>query len=190
LLWVVPALALFVVGGGLVTGWVILSGRTAGDVAVTWSPDSPACEGTTASQRGSQRPVIEAKETMRCVITVEVTNRGGRAVHVVQAVAPLVGPRTGAVVTAENAQRAARGDEYAIDALFSLDQDLRAGETTAFDVVLVFNPSGCNDSGTLWASKWPTVTVEVLGRSHQVHGDMDFAFHRNGATPGCERLEG
>jgi len=77
---------------------------------------------------------------MRCVITVEVTNRSGRTVHVVHAVAPVVGPRTGAVVTAENAQPAARGGNYEIDALFPIDRDLRAGESTAFDIVLVLHP--------------------------------------------------
>jgi hypothetical protein len=183
-------LALIVVGGLVVAGWVTWSGRIAADVAVTWSPQSPTCQGTTVKRAGSQRPIIEAKETMRCVITVEVTNRSGRTVHVAHAVAPVVGPRTGAVVTAENAQRAAKGGKYDIDALFPIDRDLEAGKSTAFDVVLVLHPGGCNDSGTLWSSNWPTVTVSVLGRSYDLHGNKDFAFRREGATPGCQRLEG
>jgi hypothetical protein len=126
---------------------------------------------------------------MRCVITVEVTNRSGRTVHLAHAVAPVVGPHTGAVVTAENAQPAAKNGAYAIDALFPLDQDLQAGQSTMFEVVLVLNPRGCN-SGTLSSSQWPTVTVEVIGRSYELHGDKDFAFHRDGATPGCKRLQG
>lgn len=180
-------LALLAVCGVVLGGWVTWSGRIAGDVAVTWSADSPACEGTTVRNAGSQRPVIEARESMRCVITVEVSNGSGRAVHIAHAVAPVVGPQTGAVVTAENAQPAKKNGEYDIDALFAIDQDLRAGQTTRFDVVLVLNPHGCN-SGTLWASEWPTVTVEVLGRSFDLHGDKDFAFHRDGATPGCKRF--
>lgn len=187
-LFLVLALVLLAVSGTGVAGWMIWSGRIAADLAVTWSAESPACEGTTVRRAGSQRPVIEAKATMRCVITVEVTNGSGRSVHVAHAIAPVVGPRTGAVVTAENAQRATKSGEHDIDALFPLDRDLPAGESTDFDVVLVLHPSGCNDSGTLSSPKWPIVTIEVLGRSYDVHGDMDFAFHRDGPTPGCERV--
>jgi hypothetical protein len=124
---------------------------------------------------------------MRCVITVEVTNGSGQTVHVVQAVAPVVGPRTGAVVTAENAEAAERGSTYELNALFPIDRDLAAGDSTSFEVVLVLHPRGCNDGGTLSSMSWPTVTVDVLGRSHDLHGDKDFAFHRDGTTPGCRR---
>ncbi len=101
------------------------------------------------------------------------------------AVAPVVGPRTGAVVTAENAEPAERGSAYEIDALFPLDRDPAAGEPATFEVVLVLHPRGCNPGVTLTSSSWPTVTVDVWGRSHEVRGDKDFAFHRDGATPGC-----
>lgn len=186
-------LGLFAVAGLMVSGaagWVMWSGRIAADVDVAWSPQSPSCEGTTVRRAGSQRPIIEAQEPMRCVITVVVTNRSGRTVHVAHAVAAVVGPHTGAVVTAENAQRAAKHGEYGIDALLPINRDLQAGESTTFDVVLVFHPRGCNDGGTLFSSNWPTVTVDALGRAHDLHGNKDFAFHRDGATPGCRRLEG
>lgn len=182
--------ALLAFGALLVAGWVMWSGRVAANVTITWSPQSPACEGTTVKRAGSERPVIEATETMRCVITVEVTNRGRRTVHIAHAVAPMVGPRTGAVVTAQNAQRLAKGGKYDFDALFPIDRELRAGKSTAFDIVLVLHPRGCNDSGTLWSSRWPIVTVDALGRSHDLRGNKDFAFHRDGATPGCRHLDG
>ncbi|HEY0952177.1 hypothetical protein [Nocardioides sp.] len=182
------ALAALVVGGA-VAGWLVWAGRIAGDVEVTWSADSPDCAGTTVEKPGSHRPVIDAVESMRCVITVEVRNGSGRTVHLVRAVAPLVGPRTGGVVTAENAEPASPPGDDGIDALFPLDRDLRAGGTSEFDIVLVLNPRGCDRGVTIWSSDWPVVTVEALGRSHDVHGDKDFAFHRDRVTPGCQRFE-
>lgn len=120
---------------------------------------------------------------MRCVITVEVANDSGRRVHVRRAVAPMVGPRTDTVVTAEDAQASPSRD---IDAAYPLDQDLAGDESMTFDVVLVFHPSGCNAAGTFRSPNWPIVTVDVLGRAHDLPGDKDFAFHRDGEkTPGC-----
>lgn len=120
---------------------------------------------------------------MRCVITVEVANDSGRRVHVRRAVAPMVGPRTDTVVTAEAAQASPSRD---IDAAYPLDQDLAGDESMTFDVVLVFHPSGCNAAGTFRSPNWPIVTVDVLGRAHDLPGDKDFAFHRDGEkTPGC-----
>lgn len=185
-------LAVLVVGGvvgGVVAGWLVWARQVAGDVEVTWSGDSPACEGTTVKRADSQRPVIEAVESMRCVVTVEVHNGSGRTVHLAHAVAPVVGPRTGAVVTAENAAPTSSQGEYDIDALLPLDRDVRAGETSDFDIVLVLNPRGCNDGGTLWSANWPVVTIEALGRSYDRPGDTDFAFHRDGTTPGCRSME-
>jgi hypothetical protein len=54
-----------------------------------------------------------------------------------------------------------------------------------FEVVLVFNSGGCNEGGTLRLAGWPTVTVEALGRSHDVRSDQTLAFQRRGTTPGC-----
>lgn len=176
--------------GGVVAGWLTWARRVAGDVEVTWSAASPVCEGTTVKRAGSQRPVIEAVESMRCVITVEVRNDSGRTVHLAHALAPVVGPRTGAVVTAENAEPASEGGEYDIDALLPLDRDVPPGQTSEFDVVLVLNPRGCNAGVTLWSSNWPVVTVETLGRSYDRHGDKDLAFHRDGVTPGCKQMDG
>ncbi len=145
------------------------------------------CEGTAVRASGSERPVIEAEEDMRCVITVKVTNGSGRTVHLVESVAPLVGPRTGAVVTAENAAPTSAGSEYDVDALLPLDRDLGAGRSSEFDVVLVLHPAGCSQGGTLSSENWPAVTVDVLARTHQLRSDRTFAFHRDGATPGCAK---
>lgn len=182
---VLALVAAVMVGGLSVAGWLTLSAQAASDVSVSWSPESPACEGTTVAKPGSKRPIIDAEETMRCVITVEVANGSGRTVHVTRAVAPMVGPRTGAVITAENARPATKRGGDDIDAVYPLDHALAAGESMTFDVVLVLNPNGCNAGATLGSSHWPTVTVDVLGRDHVLHGDKDFAFHREGATPGC-----
>lgn len=132
----------------------------------------------------SQRPVINAKEAMRCVIEVRVANRGRRTVHLDRALAPLVGPGTGTVVTAQNASAVAQSGRD-IDAVFALGADLGGGESLTFEVVLVFNPDGCNGGGTMRVPGWPTVVVDDLGRRHEVPSDQDFAFQRRRATPGC-----
>lgn len=164
------------------------SSRILADVSVAWSSDSPDCAGTAVRNPRSKSPVIEAQEGMRCRITVQVTNHSSRDVHLGDAVAPFVGPHTGAVVRAENAEPADRGSPYRIDARLRLDRDLPAGTTTTFQIVLVFHPAGCNDSGTMRVPNWPAVSVSALGRSREVHGDAVFAFHRDGATPGCRKL--
>lgn len=183
--WIIALAALVVTVGAVVGGWVLWSARVADDVSVAWSPDSPACEGTEVRRAASRRPVIDAEEGMRCVVTVRVTNDSGSTVHLVHAVAPMVGPRTGAVVTAENAETVDGDWAYDIDALLPLDRDLAAGESTTFEVVLVLRPRGCNAGVTMWSKNWPTVTIDVLRRSHDLRGDKHFAFHRDGATPGC-----
>lgn len=185
--WIV-VLAVLAVLGFACGGWILGSARTAGDVGVAWSPESPVCEGTTVKDPGSQRPVIRARAGMRCVITVRVTNDSGRTVHVVDAVAPWVGPRTGAVVTAENAEPARRGSEHDIDALLSLDRELGAGRSTEFDVVLVFRPAGCNQGVRFSAERWPTVRVDTWRRTYELQGDKTYSFHRKGSTPGCRNL--
>ena len=188
--WLVAAVVLvvLVVLSTSVGGWLLWSGRVASGVSVTWSPGSPACEGTTVDEPLSRRPVIVAKKGMRCVIEVEVTNRSGRTVQVVDAVARFVGPRTGAALTAQNAEPAERGSPYGIDAHFPIDRSLAPGESTTLEIVLVLHPRGCN-SGTLWVSEWPTVTVEALGRSHDVRGDTDFGLRSTmRTTPGCTRM--
>ena len=178
-------LALLAVAGTAVVGWLVWSSRIAADVEVAWSPESPACDGTSVLNRGSQRPVIEATETMRCVVSVRVTNHSRRAVRLGDAVAPFVGPETGAVVTAEGGQPPVADVGLDIDAHIPIDRTLGAGRSTSFEIALVFHPQGCNADGTLWHEGWPTVGVEVLGRSFERRGDKDFSFHHEGATPGC-----
>jgi hypothetical protein len=166
-----------------VAGWLAWSSRAADNVFVSWSPASPDCEGTTV-QRPRSQPIINARDTMHCVVEVSVANRGTRTVHVVRGVARFVGPETGTVVKAENASAVAHSG-LDIDAVFPLGADLGGGESMTFEVVLVFNPGGCNEGGTMRLPGWPFVTVEALGRSHDVHSDQTFAFQRRGTTPGC-----
>jgi hypothetical protein len=161
--------------------WVAASSRAAGQVAVTWSADSPNCVGTTVRSEGSG-PVIEAKAGMTCVVTVKVANDGGHDVRLTTAVAPLVGPRTGAVIAASNADASGRNG---LDAHYQLDRRVRAGEAYEFDIVLRFHPSGCNESATPWIANWPTVGLTVMGRSFERASERTYRFHNAGRTPGC-----
>ena len=179
---VAVSLVLALVTATTVAGWLAWSSRMADNVLVSWSPASPDCEGTTVQQLDSQR-VINARDTMHCVIAVSVVNRGTRTVHVVRGVAPFVGPETGTVVKADTTSAAAHSG--GIDAVFPLGTDLGGGESMTFEIVLVFNPGGCNQGGTMRLSGWPTVTVEALGRGLDVQSDQTLAFERRGTTPGC-----
>lgn len=170
--------------GATIAGWLAWSSRTAEKVVVSWSAASPDCEGTTVQRSGSDQPLINAREAMRCVVEVSVANRGTRTVHLVRAVAPFVGPDTGTVVIAENASAAVQSG-LDIDAVFPLRADLGGGEAMTFKVVLVFNPGGCNEGGTMRLPGWPAVTVQALGRDHDVPSDQTLMFHSRGATPGC-----
>jgi hypothetical protein len=161
-----------------------MSSHAADQVSVTWSADSPSCAGTTVHNEGSG-PVIEAQAGMTCVVTVKVANNGGRDVQLTTAVAPLGGPRTGAVIAASNADASSPDG---LDAHYKLDRLLRAGEADEFDIVLRFNPSGCNESATPWVANWPTVGLTVMGRSFEQASEGVYRFHRAGRTPGCTKL--
>ena len=86
-------------GGG---AWPLWSVRSADDVTVAWSPESPQCTGTQVRQ-GMSGPVFNAVVGMRCVITVRVYNGGSLPVHLTTATATFVGRETGTVVSASNA---------------------------------------------------------------------------------------
>jgi hypothetical protein len=164
-----------------IASWLVVSSHAAGQVAVTWSADSPKCTGTTVRNERSG-PVIEAKAGMTCVVTVNVANDGGHDVHLTTAVAPLVGRRTGGVIAASNADASGRDG---LDAQYKLDRLVRAGEAYEFDVVLRFNPSGCNQAGGLWVANWPTVGLTVMGRSFERASERTYRFDHAGSTPGC-----
>jgi hypothetical protein len=168
-----------------IASWVAASSHTADQVAVTWSADSPNCAGTTVRNEGSG-PVIEAKADMTCVVTVKVANHGGRDVQLTTAVAPLVGPRTGAVIAASNADASSPDG---LDVHYQLDRLLRAGEAYDFDIILRFNPSGCNESAGVWIANWPTVGLTVMSRSFERASERTYRFHHAGSTPGCRKSD-
>jgi hypothetical protein len=165
--------------------WVAASSHAANQVAITWSAHSPNCAGATVRNEGSG-PVIEAKAGMTCVVTVKVANGGGRDVQLTTAVAPLVGPTTGAVIAASNADASSPDG---LDAHYKLDRLVRAGEAYEFDIVLRFHSSGCNASGGLTIANWPTVGLTVMGRTFERPSEDVYRFHRAGRTPGCTKLD-
>lgn len=179
----VVVLALLVAAA--VGAWWWTAGRTADDVQVSWT-SGPKCTGTAVRDRQGM-PAIEAVVGMRCTIEVEVRNDGDHSVRLDHAVAPFVGPRTGAVVAADEE---VTPEMYAvangIDAAYPLDVELDAGERTSFAIVVRFRPQGCNDSGTVFFSSWPVITFETLHRTFERAAPETFAFHRDGRTPGCK----
>jgi hypothetical protein len=156
------------------------SSIVAGQVMVGWTAGSPRCTGT-GLRHPHREPAIEAVPGMRCTIRVVVRNGSGREVHLGRVVLPFVGPHTGTVVRAASvAGRVPTGD---IDALVDLDRRLPPDARTAFDVLVVFHPQGCNDSGTMWASLWPRIAVTTGHRTVWRTAPRDFRMHREGRTP-------
>lgn len=178
--WIAAGAAVVVLAAGAVGAWLWTAASTASSVSVSWREGDPTCTGTTVEQTQKYGTVVEAVPDMRCTYRVEVHNGSGRSVHLDRVVAPYVGPGTGAVVTADPDSA-----DSSIDATFDLDQDLDAGGSTYLDIVVVFHPEGCNDSGTLSVPDWPTVRFETLRRTFEVTASEMFAFHRTGRTPGC-----
>jgi hypothetical protein len=163
-------------------GWYLLSARAADLVTIAWSPNSPRCSGTDVRD-GTSRPVITAVPGMRCAITVRVSNDAGFDVELHEITAPFVGPDTGTVVTAGNADGASGPDR--LHARYDLDRLLGSGTSLDLVVLLKFNPSGCNDSGKLWVKGWPHLRFNALGLPHERSANETFAIHRSGSTPGC-----
>jgi hypothetical protein len=126
---------------------------------------------------------------MRCTIEVEVRNDGHHTVRLDHAVAPFVGPRTGAVVAADQeATPEMYSAEDGIDAAYPLDVELDAGERTSFAIVVRFHPRGCNDSGTAFFTGWPVIHFESLHRTFERAAPETFAFHHQGPTLGCRDM--
>lgn len=169
-----------------VLAWVQLSTATADQVTVTWAA-APTCTGTTVNTK-RPTPVIEAVEGMRCVVPVVAHNGSDRTVHLDNAYAAYLGTDSGAVVRAAPTGLLDGATHFGLDARYRLDRDLAPGGDYDFDVVVVFRPSGCNDSGTFTAYRWPKLELTALGRTHHIAADSDFRFHRDGATPGCSHL--
>ena len=178
---VVVALFAALVGGA----WPLWSGRSADEVTVAWTPESPKCTGTQVRQQAAG-PVFDAVAGMRCVIKVRVHNGGSLPVHLETATATFVGAQTGTVVSASNADASLLGGR---DATYRLGRTLDPGRSDTFDIVTVFPPAGCNDSGRFWVHNWPTVELTSLGLTHKRAARETFSFHRDGRTPGCSGVD-
>jgi hypothetical protein len=179
--------AVVLLGAGF-GAWRHVTSGVADDLEVAWV-GAPACTGTTvvADDESGHENVIQARAGMHCVITVRVTNHGGRDVELGRAVAALLG-RSRAVVRAEPRSAWAAfpsQDSRGLDAFLDLDVDLAPDESMEFEVPVGFRDSGCNNDTTVYASPWPTVEIRTLGRSLTVGGEDEFVYLGAGRASGC-----
>lgn len=202
--WGVAGLVVLLVLG-LVTAWYRITGHRAEQVAVMWT-GVPECTGADVvspseepvpGEESWSGPLIEAERGMRCVITVEVSNRSGGSIHLDQALLPFMGPGAGPIVkvdttAAESVWSTPSGDD--LDALRLLDVTLAPGGTTTFDIPLVFRDRGCSGGpdggGSTWIEGFPTVTVTSLGRTLERPASSDLAFTQMDPSRGCGRMSG
>lgn len=188
---------------GLVLAWYRIAGQRAEQVEVMWA-DVPECTGadvvshTEEGPLGEESwsgPLIRAERGMRCVITVEVRNRSGGNVHLDHALLPYMGPGGGAVIKADTTADTdlwSTPPDDDIDTLRLLDVTLHSGETTTFDISLVFRESGCSGGpgggGRTWVEGFPTVTVTSLGRTIDRPALNDLSHTQMSPSRGCARM--
>lgn len=166
-------------------GWLWVAASAVDRVQI--EAGDPRCTGISSVNYLGAGISFRTSPEMMCSFPFEVTNTGGRSVHLDRIVAPYLGPRTGAVVRARTlGGRTPTGD---IDAVRLLDRSLAGGDTYSFTVVAVFNPRGCNDGGTLTLGDLPQVAVSSLGHQRIVVADWFLKFHNTIHTPGCRRME-
>ena len=193
----VAALLLVVGLGG---GWNRVAAHRAGQVEVTWAggPECAGAEVVSYTDDGSfgetpwTGPLIRARRGMRCVVTVEITNRGGSSVHLDHASLPFLGPGGGSVVRLApsvdpvlwTATSSAGSD---IDAVRTLDTTLEPDEVATFDVPLAFRNHGCSGGrgGQTFLYGFPAVTVRTLLFSFERPAADDLAFSQAGPAAGC-----
>ena len=146
LVLLVAAVAAVALVTGAVTMWHRIAAHRAEQVEITWT-GIPKCTGADVVAYSRpfgpewSGPLIKAERGMRCIITVEVRNHSGGNVHLDHALLPLMGPRGGGVIkvdttTDPNLWSSSSTDD--IDVLRLLDTTLSPGETTTFDIPLVF----------------------------------------------------
>lgn len=140
----------------------------------------------------SGHPVIQAFPGMQCTITVHINNTSDRAVHVGVVDVPFAGPHTGAAIEASSIDGTTplRFDDYGRDGAHDLKRTVAAGQHTAFDIVLGFHPQGCDEGGTMYVRGWPTIDMQILGRTRPGAASNTLAVHQVGSGPGCRRASG
>ena len=131
---------------------------------------------------------IETSRQMRCRFKVLVSNDGGRSVKLDAIKAPFLGADTGTVIRAASIE--GRSPAGGRDAIINTTRVVPPHGAWQFTIVAVFNPAGCNDSGTITFYDWPQVTAYSFANRREVHADFDLSFHNTIRTPGCRALEG
>ena len=153
------------------------------EVSVTdaWCRDQPVDWSGTGAR-------METSRAMRCQFQVVVGNDSGRSVKLDAITAPFLGPDTGTVIRA--ASIAGQSPAGGRDAIINTTRVVQPHGVAAFTIVAVFNPAGCNDSGTLTFYDWPRVTAYSFANRREIKADFDLSFHNTIRTPGCRALEG
>lgn len=201
-IWAAAVLALAAAVSGLV--YLEATDEAADDVVVRWHRSPADCRGAKTRPGSGDggvfgSPAVVVVEGFRCTVRVDIFNRSERSVHVDHAVARMVGPRTGLIVKVEpvlHSQRIQEAEDLdpgddGYDAYISVADglDLDPGGDGSFNIHLVFNRRGCNNSGTVAVSGWPEVTFSILGREFTRPAANDLVFDSPGRTPGCREIE-
>jgi hypothetical protein len=176
--WAIVLVAAVLVVVGVIS-WIRVAGSLRNDVHITLvRPIS--CTGTTISQRVLGVPpqtfdVIRARPGMDCTVEVRYANDGSWGVHLSSTTFAVLGPgNSSLMVMSGPREEPSRSGPRSIDAGFTLDRDLDAGQSFEVKYHLRFQPKGCSD-GTVYEWNVPTLDVSALGRSGRIHGGLRLA---------------
>lgn len=154
------------------SGWLLWAARSADQVTTGWTLDCPGTK--VGSYRG--HPAIHSRPGWRCTVQLRVDNRSGRSVRVTEVLTPMLGSGGGAEVQGFSTTDAEIRDVDPrfpdVDAVYDVDRTIPAGRFRTVELAIGWRESGCNSAGHFWITRWPTVIVEVLGRSHQVSANQ------------------
>jgi hypothetical protein len=178
--WGAGALVLVVVAALSITlGWSAFVRYELDKVTVAWA-GGPVCSGTTA--RGG---IVAAQPGMACHVVVTVSNRGRRPVVVRRLIAPGLGPGSAFVVVATpaNGQEPMPARD-GLDAVYSLDLNVKPGTTAKAQVSFELRPGRCGD-GVVALKTWPTVLVAAGGHSRSLAADETLMVRERGRQQAC-----
>ena len=161
--------------------WHTATRHVASEVSVTWMPDSPHCVGTTITRKG----LIRATPPMRCTVVVDIRNDGRVPVRLVSVTGAYGGPHTGTALRVGNADGST---DYGLDAVWKLNRTLAAGAHTTHEIVLVYQPSGCNFGVTAGLPHWPVVHIRVYGHGADIAANRGVRFTGDD-SPGCHKAD-
>ncbi|MXG91791.1 hypothetical protein [Nocardioides flavescens] len=181
--------------------WWVEAGRSAAQVAVTWTP---TCTGTelTRLPRSLVDPddpragdlAIDVRPGFACSVRLRITNTSRWTAHLEAVRVPFAGRSGGGEMRAEPspAPPALQPSPFDdIDATLPVVRELAPGESTTVEFRIGWREDGCNAGGAMWVDQWPAVELRILARDLEARSPQRLVLrthdgdHQPPAREGC-----